>query len=54
MINEEKQDNKVKSPMKQTLDFLKNLYLQNKEEIDRMAKEYEVIEADKEQEDDNT
>lgn len=47
MINEEKEDNKVKNPMKQTLDFLKNLYLQNKEEIDRVVKEYEVIEADK-------
>lgn len=45
MTNEEKEDNK--NPMKQTLDFLKNLYLQNKEEIDRVAKEYKVIEADK-------
>ena len=47
MINEEKEDNKVKNPMKQTLDFLKNIYLQNKEEIDRVAKEYKVIESDK-------
>lgn len=49
MINEEKEDNKVKNPLNQTLDFLKNLYLQNKEEIDRVAKEYKVIEADKEE-----
>lgn len=47
MINEEKEDNKLKNPMIQTLDFLKNLYLENKEEIDRVAKEYKVIEADK-------
>ena len=47
MINEEKENNKVKNSMKQTLDFLKNLYLQNKEEIDRVVKEYEVIESDK-------
>ena len=46
MINEEKEDNKVKNPMKQTLDFLKNLYLQNKEEIDRVAKEYEADKAE--------
>lgn len=39
MINEEKENNKVKNPMKQTLDFLKNIYLQNKEEIDRVAKD---------------
>ena len=47
MINKEKEDNKVKNSIKQTLDFLKNLYLQNQEEIDRVAKEYKVIEADK-------
>ncbi len=41
------EDNKVKNPAKQTFDFFKNLYLQNKEEIDRVAKEYKVIEADK-------
>lgn len=53
MINEEKEDNKLKNPMIQTLDFLKNLYLENKEEIDRVAKEYKVIEADKAESEEN-
>lgn len=39
--------NENKSNLKeQTMDFLKDLYLNNKEEIDRVAKEYEQYKAD--------
>lgn len=40
MTNEEKEDNKVKNSMKQTLDFLKK-YLQNKDKIDRIIQKQE-------------
>lgn len=47
MTKEEKEDNKVKNPMKQILDFFKNIYLQNKDKIDRVIQEHKEEIANK-------
>lgn len=47
MTKAEKEDNKVKNPMKQILNFLKNIYLQNKDKIDRIIQEHEEEKANK-------
>lgn len=37
-----KEEAKEQTPMEQTLDFFKNLYLQNKEEFDRVARDFKA------------
>ena len=45
-IEADKEEAKPKNLVEQTTDFLKNLYLQNKETIDEVKKQYEQYKAD--------